>query len=169
MRIATRLFLIALVAAVGVWLWGVLFPSPDRVIRKRLAEAAHAASFAPGQSYFSRLASARRLSDFFATNVEVNIDIPAHQERQWSGREDILQAALGARSTLESLNVTVPDVTLIIGPGKESATADLTAEARISGDSEMFVQEMKFTLRKVGGEWLITRVQTVQTLQNPGR
>jgi hypothetical protein len=169
MKIATRLFLIALVAAVGVWLWGVLFPNPDRVIRKRLAEAARAASFAPGESYFSRLSGARRLSDFCATNVEVNIDIPGHQDRQWNGREEILQAALGARATLNSLNVTFPDVSLIIGPDKESALADLTAEARISGDSDLFVQEMKFTLSKVGGQWLITRVQTVQTLQNAGR
>jgi hypothetical protein len=47
--------------------------------------------------------------------------------------------------------------------------ADLTAEARISGESDLFVQEMKFTLRKDGSRWLITRVQTVQTLQNAGR
>jgi hypothetical protein len=168
-RIATRLFLIALVAALGVWLWGVLFPNPDRAIRKRLAEAARAASFAPGESYFSRLSGAQRLSDLFATNVEVNIDIPGHQEGHWAGREEILQAALGARATLQSLSVTFPDMTLIIGPGKESATADLTAEARISGDSDLFVEEMKFTLRKDGSRWLITRVQTVQTLQNAGR
>jgi hypothetical protein len=166
MKIAARLFLIALVAAVGLWLWGVLFPNPDRAVRKRLAETARAASFASGQSYFSRLSSAQRLADYFATNVEVNLDIPGHHERQWAGREEILQAALGARTTLNSLNVTFPDVTLIIGPDKESATADLTAEARISGESDLFVEEMKFTLRKFGGQWLITRVQTVQTLQN---
>jgi hypothetical protein len=164
MKIATRLLVIALVAGAGVWLWGVLFPNPERVIRKRLAETARAASFAPGESYFSRLAAARRLSEFCATNVEVNIDIPGHEERQWAGREDILQAELSARATLNSLKVTFPDVNLIIGPDKESATADLTAEARISGDSDLFVQEMKFTFRKIGGEWLITQVQTVQTL-----
>jgi hypothetical protein len=34
--------------------------------------------------------------------------------------------------------------------------ADLTAEARISGDSDLSMQEMKFTLRKDGSRWLIT-------------
>lgn len=169
MKIATRLFVVALIAAVGVWLWGVAFPNPERVIRKRMAETARAASFVPGESYFSRLAGARRLSDFFATNVEVNIDLPGRQERQWTGREEILEAALASRSTVESLKVTFPDVSVSIGPEKESATVDVTAEARISGQSDLFVQEMNFAFRKIGGEWLITHVQSVQTLQNPGR
>jgi hypothetical protein len=166
MKIGIRLVLVALVAAAGVWLWGVLFPNPEQVIRKRLADTARAASFAPGESYLSRLTAAQRLSGFFATNVEVNIDVPGHHEREWTGREEILQAALGARATLTSLSVTFPDVSLDIAPGKESATADLTAEARMPGEPDPFVQEMKFNLIKVGGEWLITRVQTVQTLEN---
>ncbi len=166
MKIGIRLVLVALVAAAGVWLWGVLFPNPEQVIRKRLADTARAASFAPGESYLSRLSAAQRLSGFFATNVEVSIEVPGHQEREWTGREEILQAALGARATLASLSVTFPDVILVIAPGKESATADLTAEARMPGEPDPFVQEMKFNLIKVGSEWLITRVQTVQTLEN---
>jgi hypothetical protein len=169
MKIAGRLLAAVLIAAAAVWLWTIFFPNPDRVIRKRLAETARAASFAPGQSVFSRLAGAQRLANFFATNVQVNIDIPGHQQRQWSGRDDLLQAALGARSSIESLKVTFPDISLSIDPDKESATADLTAEARISGDSYLYVEEMKFMFRKFGGEWLITQVQTVQTLQSPAQ
>jgi hypothetical protein len=169
MRIAARLLLIALIGAAIVWLWGVLFPNPDHVIRKLLAQTARAASFAPGQSYLSRLSSAQRLPDYFATDVEVTIDVPGHEERRLVGRQDIQQAALSARATLDSLDVTFPDITLTIDRDKESATADLAAEARISGNADILVQEMKFTLRKFGGQWLITRVETVQTLQKPGR
>src|SRR5580692_3409062 len=57
-RVAARLLIVVFVGVAAVWLWGVLFPSPDRVIRKRLAEIAAAASFAHGQSYLSRLAGA---------------------------------------------------------------------------------------------------------------
>ena len=28
----------------------------------------------------------------------------------------------------------------------------------------IYVQEMKFTFQKIGGDWLITRVETVRTL-----
>lgn len=169
MKVVARLLVFAIFAAVIVWLWTVLFPSPDRVIRKRLAETAAAASFVPGQSQFSRLAGAQRLANFFATNVEISIELPGHQARQFSGREDVLQAALAARATIDTIKVTFPDVALEIEPDKEAATADLTAEARISGNPDLFLQEMKFALRKIGGQWLITRVETVQTLQTPER
>jgi hypothetical protein len=168
MKLAVRLVGVALLAVAVVWLWGVFFPGADKVIRKRLEETARAASFAPGQSYFSKLAGAQRLADFFATNVQIDIDIPGHQQRQLSGREEILQGALSARASLDSVKVTFADISLNIEPDKQSATADLTAEARLSGDPDPDVQELKFILRKFGNEWLITRVQTVQILQHPG-
>jgi hypothetical protein len=168
MKIAARLVGVALFAVVAIWLWGVFFPNPDKVIRKRFAEIARAASFAPGQSYLSRLAGAQRLSDFFATNVEIDIDIPGHQRRQLTGREELLQAALSARATLDGLKVTFPDISLNIEPDKEAATADLTAEAQLAGDADLDVQELKFELRKTGNQWLVTRVQTLQILQHAG-
>ncbi len=35
MKIVFRLALLAAAAAAGVWLWTVLFPSPEKIIRKR--------------------------------------------------------------------------------------------------------------------------------------
>lgn len=168
MKIGTRLFLIAVIVAAGIWIWTLVHPSPDWVIRKRLAEVAKAASFTPGTGYFANVAGAERLAGFFATNAEVDIDMPGHPRQKLSSSEDILQTALGARATLKSLSVEFPDVTLVINRDKESAIADLTAEGRVGGDADMFVQEMKFTLKKFGGQWLITRVETVQTLQGGG-
>jgi hypothetical protein len=168
MKIGTRLFLIVVVVAAGIWIWTLVHPSPDRVIRKRLAEVAKAASFARGTGYFANVTGAERLAGFFATNAEVDIDMPGHSRQSLSGREDILQTALGARATLKSLSVEFPDVTLVVNGDKESAIADLTAEGRVAGDSDMFIQEMKFTLKKIDGKWLITRVETVQTLQGGG-
>ncbi len=55
-------------------------------------------------------------------------------------------------------------MTLTIGPDKQSAVADFTVEARAGGDPDLIVQEMKFTLRKIDGQWLITRVETIRTL-----
>jgi hypothetical protein len=73
-----------------------------------------------------------------------------------------------ARAALDSLNVTFSDIVLSLEPDKQSAAADVTAVAKISGDPDLDVQQLKFQLRKFGGEWLITRVQTVQILQNTG-
>ena len=74
------------------------------------------------------------------------------------------QAALGARSALSGLKVQFPDINITVAPDKQSAVADLTVEANVAGERDPIVQEMKFTLQKTDGEWLITRVETVRTL-----
>ena len=40
MKIVFRLILFAALLALGVWLWFVLFPGPEKIISKRLAELA---------------------------------------------------------------------------------------------------------------------------------
>jgi hypothetical protein len=49
MKIVFRLVLAAALLAFGVWLWFVLFPSPEKVIRKRLTGLAHTASFSSNE------------------------------------------------------------------------------------------------------------------------
>ena len=40
MKIIIRIALLAALAALGIWLWTVLFPRPEKVIRRRLTELA---------------------------------------------------------------------------------------------------------------------------------
>ena len=58
MKILFRLILLAVVAAAGVWLWTVLFPGPEKVIRRRLAEIARLASFNASESPLAALGGA---------------------------------------------------------------------------------------------------------------
>jgi hypothetical protein len=159
-----RVFLLAVVAALVVWAWMALHPSPERLIRRQLEGVARAASFSPNQGYLSKLAGAQSLADFFSTNVEVNIDLPGHKGHRLAGREDIQQAALASRAAVQSMSVTFPDITVIVDADQESAVADLTLQARVAGEQDMIVQEMKVTLRKINGQWLIIKVETVRTL-----
>jgi hypothetical protein len=156
-------WLVALVA-VGVWLWTVLFPSPEKIIRQRLATVAQRASFAADEGALVRLAYAESLAGYFSTNAEINLDVPDRIQHTIQGRDEITQTAVASRSMVSSLRVKFLDVNVTIGPDKQSAVADLTVEARAGDDQDMIVQEMKFTLRKIGGQWLITRVETVRTL-----
>ncbi|MGA2176135.1 MAG: hypothetical protein ABSH38_14255 [Verrucomicrobiota bacterium] len=160
----SRLLLLAAVAALGVWAWMALHPSPERLIRKQLEGVAHAVSFGPHEGNLAKLAAAQRLGDFFSINVDVQIDVPGVQEHRLAGREEIVQAALAARASVQALNVAFPDVTVMVNADQESAVADLTLQARVAGEPQMIVQEMKFTLRKINGQWLIVRVETVRTL-----
>ncbi len=160
MKIVLRIVLAAALVALGVWLWTVLFPSPEKVIRRRLIELAHTASVSISDGDLVRLAAARRLASFFSTNVEVNLELSGLPHQNIMDRDQITQAALIAHTR----TVKFPDISVTVAPGKQSATADLTVEAEISGEQGLVVQEMKFTLRKIDGEWLIVRVDTVRTL-----
>ena len=159
-----RVLALAGVAALAVWVWIALHPSPEKLIVNQLAGAAHAVSFGPGEGYLAKLAGAQRVGKFFSTNVEVQIDVPGHHEHRLAGRAEIQQAALAARASLKGLSVTLPDVTVIVNADGESAVADLALEARVAGETDMMVQEMKFALRKIDGRWLIVKVETVRTL-----
>lgn len=159
-----RLLLAAAGGALAVWAWLALHPSPERLIRRQLDGVARAASFGPNQGMLAKLASAESLANYFSTNVDIKIDVPGRQEHRLAGREEIQQAALAARGTVQGLTVTFPDVTIIVNADQQSAVADLTLQAQVSGEQDMVVQEVKVTLRKINGQWLITKVETVRTL-----
>jgi hypothetical protein len=163
MKIIIRIVLLAALAALGVWLWTVLFPSPEKVIRRRLMELARTVSSSPNESDLTRLAAARSVAGFFASTVELNVDLPELGQRTLD-REELTQLALLARSRAGGVHVKFPDITITVAPDKQSAVADLTVEANVSGERDSIVREMKFTLRKTDGQWLITRIETVRTL-----
>lgn len=163
MKNVLRVVLVLAVAALGVWLWLVLFPSPEKVIARQFEKLARDASVQPGAGYLPRMVGAQKVGGFFSTNVEINIDLPGRQQHGTMSRDDIVQAVLAAHSA-GGLTVKFPDINVMVGADKETAQADITVEAQVPGEQDMMVQEMKFTLRKINGKWLITRVQTVRTL-----
>jgi len=164
MKIVFRILLFAALAALGVWLWTVLFPSPEKVIRQRLLELARAVSSLPDEGNLTRLAAAHSVAGFFSTNVELNVELPELGQRSSMDREEITHLALGAGSMAGGLQVKFPDINITVAPSKRSAMVDLTATAAIAGQRDSIVQEMKFTLHKIDGQWLITRVETIRTL-----
>ena len=164
MKIVFRLILTAALVALGVWLWFVLFPSPEKVIHKRLVALANTVSFSSNENNLVRLAGAQNIGGFFSVDVQVDIDVPGHERHNFTSRQEITQAALAVRSAVAALKVKFPDINITVAPDKQSAVANLTLEARVSGQPDLIVQEMKFTLQKIEGRWLVTHIETVRTL-----
>jgi hypothetical protein len=164
MKIFIRLVLLAAVVAAGVWIWTILFPSPEKIIRQRLAEVARDVSFNANESPLATIGKAQKIATFFSTNVEVNLDVPEYHGHTFAGHDEITQAIAGAHATINNLKVEFPDVNVTVAADKQSAVADLTVKAQTDGDKNFIWQEMKFTFQKSGGDWLITRVETVRTL-----
>jgi hypothetical protein len=155
--------LLAVVIATGVWLWTILFPSPEKIIRRQLAEIARDASFNSDENPLIGIAHAQKLAGFFSPDVTVKLDAPLNLQRTFESREEIAQADLGARSSLGGgLKIEFLDVNVTLAPDKQSAVADLTARVKINGNSDPIVQEIKFTFKKTDSQWLITRVETIR-------
>jgi len=164
MKIFFRLCLLAAVAVLAFWLWTVFFPNPETVIRKRLDKVATLISFNGKEGNIAKIANIQQLTGYFATNIVITVDTPAYSQHTLNGRDELTQAALGVRSMLSGLSVEFLDQTIALSPDKTEATVNLTGKARVPGDRDLLVQEMKFFLRKIEGTWLIVRIETVRTL-----
>jgi hypothetical protein len=81
-----------------------------------------------------------------------------------TSRAGITQAALLSRQVATSLDVKFPDVNVTVAPDGNSATADVTVDANVSGQSDAILQEVKFTFVREDGHWLINKVETVRVL-----
>jgi hypothetical protein len=164
-RLAGPIFFLLLIAGAGFLAWRLLFPNPEVVIRKRLGALATVASIASNEAPAARMLNAQKLSTFFASDARIHVEVPGHSEQVFNGVDEIRGAAMAARTGLNSLKVEFPDIVVSLGPDKTTALVELTAKGTVPGDKEIYVQELKGTLKKIDGDWLITNVETVKTLR----
>ena len=158
-----RLGLVAALIGIGVWAWSYLHPSPEKVIRKRLGEMAQAVSFSSNEGLVAKAWNASKLGEFFTPDVTVVVDVYGTRHTL-NARDELLQAAVSARSAVKSLSVQFPDIKVVVEPGGAAATVYLTARGKVSGERDSYVQELKMHLIKVKRDWLINQIETVRTL-----
>ena len=164
MKTAVRIVLLAALAVLGFWLWTILFPGPEKVIRGKMASLAATATFNANDGNITRATKVSNLISYFALDAEITLDAPGLPVRSLSGRDEIRDTARAGLIGLSALKVEFLDVTVHLGADKQ--TADVSCTARVTvGDSKDFgVQEMRFQLKKVDGAWLISLAKTVKTL-----
>lgn len=160
-----RLFLLAVLVAAGIWVWRTFFPGQEQLILRQLTKLAQTACISPGESNFARIANAQKLTTFFTTNAEVIVNIPGRLDRTFTGQEELLEAAGGARAYLHSLKVEFIDPTITLDPDKTTAEVTATVRITMSGEGGPEVQEVKAELVRNSREWLIRRAETVKVLK----
>ena len=163
MKLALRLILFALGIGLCVWMWIHFHPTPQEAIRRRLVSLAKAASFEKPQGNIAAAVNAEEFSEFFgrevALNMEPRILFPDSLERS-----EISKMGFRMRSEFSSLDVKLLDPIITVGADNKSAIVELTINAGTPTDSHLLVQEVKFTMKEVDGNWLIIRVETIRTL-----
>ncbi|MSU59923.1 MAG: hypothetical protein EXS35_17440 [Pedosphaera sp.] len=164
MRWVWRIFFLAAVVALVVWLRAIFFPSEEKAIRKHLTETARAASFPAHEGSLARLGNIAQLAGCFSPDVELSFDAPREGHVTVHGRDEIMGLANRVRDVPGGVKVEFPDVVVTVNPDHLSATANITVKAQQGGVSDSSIQEMKVLLKKIKGRWIITRVETVKTL-----
>lgn len=160
-----KIVLLVGVAAVGWWLWTVLFPNPQQIIRNRLNTVARLASFPPNEGNITHVAKIQRLGQFFAEDVQIMVDVPGVESHTFTSRAELMQMVAVTKHMADGLKAELLDMNVEMGSGADSALVDTTLKARMAGENELIVQELKITFKKIKGDWLITRVETVKTLK----
>ena len=164
-RWALRILLLGIVVALGIWGWQVWFPGPEQVIRRQLTELARLASISPNEARLKKLATAEQLAGFCTKDVEISVDVPGRSTFTISGKDELRETVIGARSSGSSVTVEFVDVSVNVAPDKTTAVARLTAKATIPGDNVPQVQELKIDFKKVEKDWLVNHAETVRTLR----
>jgi len=165
MKWIVRLVLLAGLMALAVWSWGFFFPTPRKIIENRLLKLARLASFSSKDGNFKRLADNERIGSLLARNIHVVLDLPGGRSETIDNREDLLQAAMAARSVVKDLQVQFTDIGISLSPDRQSAVALLTLKAKMGGEPDWVIEELRFTFQKISDDWLITGLETVKPLQ----
>jgi hypothetical protein len=165
MKIAVRIVLFAVIAGAGFWLWTILFPSPEKIVLKKISSLAATANVNSGDGNITRAAKVSDLIGYFSTDAQIVVDVAGFGHGSLNGRDEIRESAAAGFTRLKSLNVKFLDATPKVAADKQSADVNCTAEIHVNDSKDFGVQELHFQFKKIDGEWRITRVETVKTLQ----
>jgi len=168
MQKSLRLAGLAALIGLLIWGWWVFFPGPERLIRKRLQELATVASFS-NEGAVAKAYNAKKVTTYFTEDISITAEIPGRGTQTLQGIDTLQQVAMGARQNWSGMTVEFLDIHVTLGADKTTATANLTGKLTLAGERDFSVQEFNFTLKKVGGTWLIERVEMVKTLSQRTR
>lgn len=135
-----------------------MIPNRERLIKKRLARLAEAISITAGESQLARVASASQVVDYFTPDVSlalegVNVSI--------QDRSDLREAVLAARTSMTQARFQFLNINLKFSEQEDVATAFVTILGNINQETNTFARDVKFSLRRVEGQWLIDSVKTI--------
>lgn len=160
-----RVILLAAAAGLVWWGWRTFFPSDERQIRRLLQDIAATVSVPADGKFVGGVLAADRLKGHFTPDVEIAVEVPGEARFHLTGREELAQAYMVARSQYRGLTVEFYDIQVAVAPGRATAVAELTARGRQSGSGEMQVQELRANLRRGDSGWQVNRVETIRSIR----
>jgi hypothetical protein len=164
MRRNAAIVLAAVALAVGAWY--LLVPASGSAnVRARLRALSDMVNSSTVDGLGPEARSAQ-LGAFFTDDVDVDLGQGAAPIR---GRATLIGMAGRLQPRTAAFQLRFEDVTIEMTPGGESAEVHLTAEiirrSITTGDEALDAREFTLGMRRVGGEWQISRVTAIDTLK----
>src|SRR5882724_3548557 len=159
MKNALRAVLLLVVIALGIWAWTIFFPNPRQVVRNRLNKLAHLASSPAKEGNIGRGLDVQRMGAFFSEDVHVMLNISDRGVIALDNREELLRGLLVIKAPGAAASAEFQDMRIEMGTANLTALVDLTLKAKVDGQGDPIFQELKFALKKIKGDWLITNVE----------
>jgi hypothetical protein len=155
------------VAVAALWFgYPWLFPNDDAQIRSVLERIAEAVgSGAEQQGDVSRLARAAAVRNQLDPQITVDAGPPFSR---MSGRDAIIGTIARMNGTVSDLEVVFADVQITVDPTRSSAKVYLTAQAQYrdgGGARGLEARELDLTFRRLDGDWVVSDVARVRTLE----
>jgi hypothetical protein len=136
-----------------------------RRVRQRLLKLAEAASFQEKDPPFAKLRYADRVTGYFATETEFDLQMGQRSPQGTFTRSQLHEGAAALRASGKGLSVEFIDIAVQLTPTPTQATAHLTSKIYFVGDPDYFVQEFRVGLEKSTNSWLVRRLETVRTME----
>lgn len=161
LQIAFALFSLAFC----VFLVRSIFAGPEAKIRQQLGALEELVSYQASEPEISSLTKVKRLGSLFTEDVEVSLSVPGIRKRNIKGREQIQAVAMAARKQASHLNARLVDIEITVAEDADSATVEATGHATVNGGQNPALQDFLFTFESTEDGWLISKVESVDSLR----
>lgn len=149
---------------VGAVVLRALIPSDERRVHALLARMVHEINQESGRGAFSDLAAANRVADYFGPEFEIRINATGAPELDICDRSELIQVLLHARKSRRGVKIALLDPHTV-RISKTNAVLEATGKAEVSGNTDVFVSELRFTLVKIDRRWRIRKVESIRTFE----
>lgn len=155
--------LIALMVAGLVYRY---WPSDEREIRRHLSNLAEVLSTPGAETEVAQLTRIAALGEYFAPDVRIRIG-----PEQIVSRAALIALVSRMGAPAGGIAVELVDVTVTLADDHRSADVRLTAKVATTnprtGESTVDAREAALTMSDAEGDWVITNVESRETLERP--
>lgn len=159
---------LGLLLAAGILIYIHFFESDEAKIRRRFDELKIEMQKDSAETGLAAAAKARRIGKMFTDPC--SLEIPSHSVSGIYSRRELISTVFAARSRYRTISLHFYDIHIEFEKN-QSASVDFTVIANVLPRGEagripyQEVQELRCMLKRNKGEWLFSKVETVEVLQ----